>query len=184
MDWYKRFLKANGPAIKCRPVSDRDIQKYEDTLPASYLTFWQKNGSCGYAKGLIWVIHPSDLLGEMREFLGKEYKKAIPFARTVFGDIFFWEDTIVHHLDVQNGNILSGMHSIDAFWGGMLVDKEYLNDVLKQKVFRLALLKLGEPNYDECYAFVPALALGGSDNPETLQRIKLKEYLGILANLR
>ncbi|WP_442787264.1 T6SS immunity protein Tdi1 domain-containing protein [Flavobacterium suncheonense] len=36
---------------------------------------------------------------------------------------------------------------------------------------------------DECYTFVPALALGGDEKITNLQKVKIKENLEILAQL-
>ena len=46
-----------------------------------------------------------------------------------------------------------------------------------------AIEKYGSLNYDECYTFVPALALGGDEKIGNLQKVKIKENLEILAQL-
>jgi hypothetical protein len=58
-----------------------------------------------------------------------------------------------------------------------------LDDVLDQKLFQKARKKLGPIEYDECYGFEPAIALGGPGTLSTLRRVKLREHLSLLAQL-
>jgi hypothetical protein len=46
--------------------------------------------------------------------------------------------------------------------------------------FLSALERLGYCAYDECYGYFPALALGGSEKVENLQKVKLREHLSLL----
>ena len=55
--------------------------------------------------------------------------------------------------------------------------------MLKASLFERARELLGPPERDECYAFEPALALGGPGTLETIRRVQLREHLGILAQL-
>ncbi|WP_420912016.1 T6SS immunity protein Tdi1 domain-containing protein [Listeria cornellensis] len=45
------------------------------------------------------------------------------------------------------------------------------------------LKKLGTPAYDECFGYVPLLALGGAEKVENLQKVKLKEHILLISAL-
>jgi len=65
----------------------------------------------------------------------------------------------------------------------LLCDPEIREKILRAPLFEKALPLLGSPSRDECYAFEPALALGGSGDLETIRRVKMREALGVLAQL-
>ena len=43
---------------------------------------------------------------------------------------------------------------------------------------------LGVPAYDECFGYVPLLSLGGSEKPENLQKVKLREHLELMYQMQ
>jgi hypothetical protein len=45
------------------------------------------------------------------------------------------------------------------------------------------LKRLGRLRFDQCYAFEPVLALGGTGEAETTKIVKIREYLGILSQI-
>ena len=60
---------------------------------------------------------------------------------------------------------------------------DYLDEVVWRETFTEALPVLRPPARDECYGFFPALPLGGPGTADTLQRVKLREHLALLAQL-
>ncbi|GAC1578532.1 MAG: GAD-like domain-containing protein [Polyangiales bacterium] len=177
---FERFLKSNGPAIDCKEADKAVIRKYESRLPGSLLQFWREAGWCGYRKGLIYFVNPAeykDLLADWRVPKG-----SIVFARTGFGDLILWAKGEVQVLFVQYGQ-LAKMSRIDLFLNISLTSKDFVENGLLGREYKMALKRLGPPGPDECYGFVPALALGGSGKPETIQKVKCREYLAILAQL-
>lgn len=64
-----------------------------------------------------------------------------------------------------------------------LCDKEIAEKILRVSLYQEAVARLGPPARDECYAFEPALALGGPGTADTLRRVAVREHLGILAQL-
>lgn len=46
-----------------------------------------------------------------------------------------------------------------------------------------ASARYGAPGYDECFGYVPLLALGGPRKVENLQKVKLVEHLSIITQL-
>jgi len=56
-------------------------------------------------------------------------------------------------------------------------------DVDEKLLFERACKKLGPLEFNEMYAFVPALALGGTNKLEKLKKVKVIEHLNFLADL-
>jgi hypothetical protein len=183
MSSFPYFSKVQGPAIKCRQVTEASIRQYKDKLPAALIEFWQENGWCGYGDGLLWVTNPADFDDVLDEW-PEAPDNAIVFARTAFGDLFLWNDDSAYRLDVLYHKVNDLTDDIDIFFNYIFCSDDYLDKGLARKLYRKALKRLGQPDYDECYAFEPALALGGPGTVDTLRKVKLREHLSLLAQLR
>jgi hypothetical protein len=181
MNQFPKFLTKNGPAIDCTPATATVINKYAKTLPAPLIEFWKERGWCGYANGLIWLVNPADFADVLEDW--DVPKKSIAFGRTAFGDLFLWAEKQVQFLFVHHGRITEMTDDIEMFVEMMLCNDDYLENGLMGKQYKKLVKRLGQPGPDECYAFVPALALGGKGDLATVQRVKLREQLAILAQL-
>jgi hypothetical protein len=182
MSHFEDFTAKNGPGSNCRRATDKSIQTYQDKLPAALIELWQEEGWCSYADGLIWIVDPSEFEDILKDWL-EPSNDAVAFGRTAFADIFLWLNGEVQYLHVHYGKIATLTNNIELFLNSSLTADSYLDTVVNRKLFRKVVKRLGPPAVDECYAFVPALALGGPGTPETVEKVKLREHLGILAQL-
>jgi hypothetical protein len=46
-----------------------------------------------------------------------------------------------------------------------------------------AVEKYGELEYDECFGYVPLLALGGNESVNNLKKVKMKEHIALIYNM-
>lgn len=90
---------------------------------------------------------------------------------------------MIYYLDVLYGRITERTKNVEVLFEYTLSKDSYLDDVVGRKLFNEVLPKLGSLKSDECYAFVPALALGGSYDVKSLQKVKLREHLAMLRQL-
>jgi len=182
MAQFTDFKKVHGTPAACRPVQSSSLASYREKLPPSLIAEWEDSGWCAYGDGLLWLVDPEFLKAPVREWLGPSCK-AVPFARSAFGHVFLWDDEGAQMLDPQHATLAKIVNRIDIVFNYVLCRKEYLRDVLDQKLFVKARKKLGDIGFDECYGFEPAIALGGPGTLDTLRRVKLREHLSILAQL-
>lgn len=182
MKQFKEFKKKHGLPTKCRPTTEKSLKEYRAKLPDALIAEWEEVGWCAYGDGLIWIVYPDELKAPVKEWLGAS-SKALAFARSAFGHLFLWDDEGAHMLDPQHGTIATLINKIELVFNSTLCSKAYLDTVLDQKLFHKALKKLGPLEYDECYGFEPAIALGGPGTLSTLKKVKLREHLSILAQL-
>ncbi len=178
------FENTHLPAIKSKPLPESVILKYSNKIPDLLFDLWSKYGCAGFAKGLIWVVNPDDYSDIPKKWLNTEYHDAYVFARTAFGDLFLLNGNEVYILRVQEGTFRILSSDLSRFVYSTLCDKDYLKSGLSNPLFKKALAKLGVLKPDECYAIVPALALGGEFKIEYLQKAKLQTYLELLSQLR
>ena len=178
MTVFPEFKRVQGPASACRPADPDAIAAYTGRLPEPVLDEWRESGWCAYAGGLLWFVNPAeleDLLGDWLE----EPALFVPFARTAFADLCLWGPEGVHYLDVQSGDLTDLIDDVELFVESSLREGRFLKKVVNQPLYRKAESRLGPPAHDECYAFEPAVALGGPGTADTLQRVKLREHLGL-----
>lgn len=180
---FEQFHLLHDPPIKCRVASQEIVEKYKGILPEQLIAEWQEEGWCGFAQGLLWLVNPDDLQEPLAEWLEANSSGAHAFVRTAFGDVIFWTDHGIFFLDVNHETVFEMTQNIEIVFHFSLCDEDYLDNAIGRKLFREALRRLGPLEADECYGFVPAIPLGGPGTVETLQKVKLREYLSILAQI-
>lgn len=163
-------------------VSDELIKKYETLLPEELISLWKEKGFGTFYGGYLKVINPEDY----RELLEKSYflaNESIPIMATAFGDIITWEKDryvgIVEYRYGENDVMESGFKYflMDLEFGEL--DGEYL----KIKKYNAAVKKYGEPAYDECFGYVPLLALGGKESVNNLKKVKIREHIALITEM-
>ncbi len=69
---------------------------------------------------------------------------------------------------------------MEWFFDMDLADDGFLRDNLNDGNYLAAKKKLGEPNDEECYGYVPLLGLGGAEKADNLQKVKIEEHIGLV----
>lgn len=182
MTHFKKFQERHGLPKQSCVVPATTINNYQSLLPNLLIDEWKEFGWCSYAKGLIWLVNPDDFKDILEEWK-IDFESSFVFARTSFGDMLLWDTERVKYISVLYKDIFNLSESLSVIFDITLCDQNYLEDVLDIKLHNEAVKKLGILEYDQCYAFEPALALGGSGNIETIRKAKLREYLYLLSQL-
>lgn len=177
------FTGKYGPPQDCEKPDDAEIESYADKLPSELLELWRTAGRCSYGDRLLWFTDPKQLDDVVADWL-KEFDmdEGIVFLRTAFAHIYFWANKNVYSLDVHHGSLSKVTDNFELFIS-LLSDDDIRERMLRVSLYEEVEKRLGPPERDECYAFVPALALGGSEEADSVQRVKLREQLGILEQL-
>jgi hypothetical protein len=182
MSAFDQFKKKHGPPAQCEKAPAASVAAYAGKLPDELLAEWTETGWCAYAGGLLWTVNPDEYKDILKEWLD-DATNVYAFIRTAFGSIIYWDGEAAHYLDVLFGDVSLLFHNMELNFNGVLCDDQYLDDVIRRQLFVAALPRLGAPARDECYAFQPALALGGDESADNLQRVKLRQNLALLAQL-
>ncbi len=166
---YELFIKTFKPSEDLIKPKNATIKQFEKILPKKLIEFWKEYGFGNYADGLIKVINPADYADSLYEWLGGEDESKLPIAMTAFGDIFYYRkltdtDEDVSFLDIHHRQIDVCIWSLNDFFNSFIVDKDAIEEYLKKKLFERASKEKGSINYDEIYYFIPALAIGGSED--------------------
>ncbi|TMP43287.1 glutamyl-tRNA amidotransferase [Pseudoalteromonas sp. S1649] len=194
-----------GPAIKTTMPSKETLDFFKGKLPDRLLEYWQQYGFSGWGDGIFWLVNPQDYHEilqtwlEDTEFAKRENNgidKYYVIGRGAFGDLVVWGRASGQSLDINsNFGMLFPTDStedlvedgeeltIDLFFATMSKAPLDQKDINEKPLFEHALKNLGPLEADEMYAFVPALALGGVNKLENLQKVKAIEHLNFLAEL-
>lgn len=147
--------------IKKTDISEELIKEYEDKLPSEMIAFWKEFGFGTFYDGYLKAINPDDY----KDLIEKSYFQgdvSIPIFATAFGDLITWEKNqfvgIVKYRYGENDVISDGF---DFFF----------DDVTD-----------GELD-DECFGYVPLLALGGKESVNNLKKVKILEHIALITEM-
>lgn len=166
--------------VKSADVPGELIAEYEGSLPGEVIDIWREYGFGTFYDGYLKVINPHDYKALLEEsyFLGDV---AIPMFATAFGDLITWEKDkyvgIVKYRYGVNDVMCSGFE----YFMEDLYDGEHDDDFFSIPQYKRAVKKLGDLEYDECFGYVPLLALGGPERVDHLKKVKMREHLALIA---
>jgi hypothetical protein len=110
-------------------------------------------------------------------------KRSDVLFRTGFGDLLVWDGTFIWLVLVHLPARMTVGTAIDRLVGYVLQRPTfYANDDLPAMMDR-ARKEAGPLEPDEMYNYVPALALGGTEETARVVKVKAKEALDILAQV-
>lgn len=190
---YEKFLSLNTECA-WQAVDKAFIAKYANTAPKELVTLWQEVGLGIFCNGVFRIVSPDDYQDFVDTYIeDKEryFEYSLPFMTTAFGDVFVWVKDIFQNreyaifINVRSGNWSIITSRIDLLFSLYMADEKWLKKFFDLKVTDFSKLtdKLGIPKVDECFGYVPALALGGSKSLKNVQIVKMLPYIEIIAQM-
>ena len=175
MDGLNDFRRALGKGEQYRAYQEVDAQRLGGQIPGVMLKLLQQEGWCSYLGQALWLCDPDDW-----KVVAGLYTDVVPaarvIARTAFGELFLWDGEIFWYLMAHDAVVMWTMDDPEWFFSQVITSSEY-----RPGPIEAAQARCGRLDWDEMYTFVPALALGGSGDPSTIEKVKAREGLAILA---
>ncbi|MBC1889206.1 DUF1851 domain-containing protein [Listeria booriae] len=168
--------------ISIDQVTENMCTKYSGSVPNELVTIWREYGMGTLLDGYLKLINPDDFQDILEEGYFRS-EVSIPIFATSMGDIITWEDNrYVRKLNYRMGTFEGIAAGFEFFLDDLA------SDYFKEKYFDLvqyqeAVERFGEPTYDECFGYIPLLALGGAEKVENLQKVKLREHILFISAL-
>lgn len=159
--------------IKETDMPQEVIEKYKDQVPAELVQIWQEDGLGTFLDDYLELLQDSYFRGDV----------AFPMFVTALGDIITWEENAyvgIVQYNIQDLDIM--IKHMDRFIE-YVDDEDFKDDYFDIPLYKKAVAKHGELAYDECFGFVPLLALGGSKDVEHMDKVKVLEHIYLMYQL-
>ena len=190
---YEKFLSQNIDCAR-QIADDAFLAKYIDIAPKELVTLWQEVGLGVFCNGLFRIVSPNDyqdFVDTNIEDKEKYFEYLLPFMTTAFGDIFVWVKDISQNreyaifINVRSGDWDIVTSRMDLLFSLYIVSEEWVKRYFDLNISDFSKLvdRLGLPAEDECYGYVPALALGGSKSLNNIQIVRMLPYIDIIAQM-
>ena len=179
------FLKAYPPSSKLEKPKQDFLEKASKIVPAELITFWETYGFGSYGNGLIKIINPTDYMGCLYTWLGKEDFSKIPIMVTAFGDIIYYrklspteDDICILNVHYRTIEVLA--YSFKEFWQSIVTDEKRMTGILYKEMYEQAVASKGALQDSEIFYFVPALVLGGKVSVSNIDKGDAVTHLQLL----
>lgn len=160
-------------------VSERIINTYRGSIPEELLEVWIKYGFGSILNGYLKIVNPEKF--QILDDVYVENKNAIVLFTTSMGDLIIWEDNkYLKLLNFRRGKIKVISSGFEFFFSDLKEDESFYQDDLDWLPYPEAVARYGVPEFDECFAYVPILGIGGPEKVENLSKVKLIEHIYII----
>ena len=197
MNTIQQFIERNQHTyVKHSDAPKEVIEKYRNIyqgqsyFPEELIWIWENMGFGVYEDGFLQIVNPYEY-EFVFEYIDKLLEPTVVWGVTALGDLLVWEGNDNWTIAPDEGNRYSFIDitklekkvrgkKISVFLNIILHDKEDLiGDFSAKSYFQVKdqLLKL---EYDQCYGYVPALALGGTKSNKNLKVVDTKSYIDII----
>lgn len=178
----------NNKFINCHSIYKNYQQQIAvdnyDWLPLDLIQFLENKNVASYSNGFFTLVANADY-NDIFEYWNLPVNECFLFIKSAFGMFIFYSEKQYWLLDPIANEIipLGGESDLNFITDTVLCDRIALESTFLINIYEEAIQHLLPPELDECFAFVPAVKLGGSLNATHVKTVKLKEELYILSQL-
>ena len=177
------FYTMYGEGDKYSDFTTEQVDKWKGRLPDFLLEEWHTKGLRSFENGFIWFTNPDYFQHPLSEWLPESDNFSV-YARSAFCDLWIWDGEKTLLLDVHYARLVSFRMPVELILNFTLVQHETRKDMLNIDTFNKVKRRIGSPDWDEMYAYVPAIALGGSmEEVDSIDRVKVVEHMSFLSQL-
>lgn len=174
MKVFDLFVSKYPPGNDLRKPTAETLEQFQGKVPAELLNFWQEYGFGNYGGGLLKIIDPTDYIDTLTLWLG-EQEGCLPILMTGFGTLFIYRklsDTAddMCLLDIHNRRSGSFSTSFSGFFERIIPAENFAAQFLRVGLFQEAFAKHGGLSENEIFFFAPALAFGGTESIQYVEK--------------
>lgn len=163
-------------------ATEETINKYSTSLPKSLIEIWSNQGFGTIMDGYLKIINPDEYIEVFKDSYFRS-NVATPIIVTAFGDIITWEkNKYVSIVQYRYGKSYVMINGFELFLM-LLKDNSFTKKFFDIEMYKQAVSLLGNLEFDECFGFVPLLAMGGSEKVESLKIVKTREHISLINEL-
>jgi hypothetical protein len=178
---FPEFQQTFPPTGERVPYDPSRHDAFAAKVPAILAEEWRARGFGAYGEGILWIPDPGAPFLDPGDWPAVE-EASVEVLRTAFGHVCLWQGGKFLWLNVYSGNAVSyGSDAEAVFYSAKT--KDFLKNVLHERLFQLANKRLGKLGAEECFGFAPLPALGGAIAAEYLIKTKMREYVSLAAQV-
>jgi hypothetical protein len=197
MPFGEEFRASFGVGKQYRAFTSSDRQRLASTVPTYLLDLWEVDGWASYRDGLLWFVDPDDYAPVLALWNISQGTPSLTLplvvARTGFGNLYYLETHIapngskvqeINELDPHISKYLGVGPFAEKFLTRSLAKLDYFRNVLMEPEVQQATNAVGALEWNEMYAYEPALSLGGSGRAETVRRVNIFAHHAMLSQMQ
>lgn len=174
MKVFDQFVSKYPPGDDLRKPAAETLERFQGKVPAELLNIWQEYGFGNYGGGIVKIIDPTDYIDTLTLWLG-EQEGCIPILMTGFGTLFIYrklseEADDICLLDIHHRRSGSFSTSFSDFFERIIPTEKFTEQFLRAGLFKEASTKHGGLSENEIFFFVPALAFGGAESVQYVEK--------------
>lgn len=162
---------------------EKQLSYFEDS--DVLLEYLEHYGVAIFKEGFFAFINPFDYEIELKKFPKLKNQSIMPFAKTAMGNFYLIgevdDEVCLTFYNIHTEEYKYVDYEFTLFFTTLAGGKYHRETEAYGLIELPALEKYGPVEIDECLTFVPALVLGGTEDLNTIQKVKLKEHLQLLA---
>jgi hypothetical protein len=165
------------------PISEQTIARFAGQVPAEVIDLWQRQGAGIVGDdGYFRVLDPERAEDMLDGVIRLPDGATVLFA-TALGDLVAFVNGLYLVVKSRFGaiDVIEG-RSFDELVA-LIEDPRERDDAWEWQPYPAARDRDGVPGFEQCFGFVPLLALGGPNDAEHLQVGGLYEHLAVIAQL-
>ena len=193
-----------GPVEKIRNADAAETSRLREFIPAPIPEFINEVGYCSFHGGLFKMCNPDTMRSVLALVFGADsqfdHRHCHVIGFTAFGQLHVWSNTYrSFFVDLYESFVFCRALTLPK-WAPTATLEQSISNMIPDSddadfldfqgipMFSRCVEKLGPLDADECYGFVPALAVVGIDSPlrriENVRRVKLMEHFAIIAQMQ
>ena len=174
MNVFDPFISKYPPDHDLQKPTAEMLEQFQGIVPSELLNFWQEYGFGNYGGGLLKIINPTDYIDTLTLWLG-EQKGCLPILMTGFGTLFIYRklsDTAddICLLDIHYRRSGSFSTNFSDFFKHIIPTENFAEQFLRVALFQEASTKHGTLSESEIFFFTPALAFGGAEDIQYIEK--------------
>jgi hypothetical protein len=159
-------------------ISAETIARHQNAVPQELAAVWREQGAGLIGDGFVRVVDPDRALSMLDGLVGLN-SSAVPVFTTALADVIVYIEPAYHLIQFRYGVIDFLAFDSPKFFAD-LQDETFLDQILARQPYPAGVARLGVPGLDECFGFVPLLALGGKEDAANLDRGGLWEHIAVI----
>lgn len=162
------------------PIPEATIARFAPLVTPEIVALWRENGTGWFADGFFRIVDPAHA-AERLEGAYPLPEGAVVVLTTALADLVVWVGGMFYLLKWRWGMLEGLPHEggVDDVVSWMR-DPALLERWFEWQPYPEAVARLGVPGLDECFGFVPLLALGGPNSADHLEVMDLWVHVALI----